>query len=136
MPASTSLRRIAIIGAGRAGVEFTLRCLAAGYEVTLEDVMPSRLRHAQDTFAASRNLAGLGTLRLATTVDEAVREADIAVDFVPDELESKLEIFSMLDRMSPPATILCTPTATQRNADLSSCTYPPQLCVGLRLPAL
>ena len=129
------LSRVAIIGAGRAGVEFTLRCVAAGFEVTLEDVMPSRLRHAQDAFAASGNRSGPGTLRLASTVEEAVRQADIAIDFVPDELESKLEIFSMLDRMAPPATILCTPTATQSIADLASCTYRPQLCLGLRLPS-
>ena len=34
-----------------------------------------------------------------------MREADIAVDFVPDELESKLEIFCLVDRMAPPKTM-------------------------------
>ena len=43
-------------------------------------------------------------------MEDAVREADVAVDFVPDELESKLEIFSMIDRMAPPKTLLCTPS--------------------------
>jgi 3-hydroxybutyryl-CoA dehydrogenase len=55
------------------------------------------------------SLAGEGSLRVATTVEDAVRDADLAIDFVPDELESKLEIFSLLDRMAPPRTILCTP---------------------------
>ncbi len=61
-----------------------------------------------------------------------MRDADLAIDFVPDELESKLEIFSMLDRMAPPRTILCTPTSTLSIADLASCTYRPQLCFALR----
>ncbi|HSU18512.1 MAG TPA: 3-hydroxyacyl-CoA dehydrogenase NAD-binding domain-containing protein [Acidobacteriaceae bacterium] len=126
------LRRIAVIGAGRAGLDFMLRCLAAGCEVTLEDVMPSRLRRAQDVYAALPD-AGPGKLHVASTVEDAVRQADIAIDFVPDELESKLEIFSMLDRMAPPATILCTPTSALSIADLASCTYRPQLCFGLRL---
>ena len=36
----------------------------------------------------------LAGLAMWLTVEDAVRDADLAVDFVPDELESKLEIFS------------------------------------------
>jgi 3-hydroxybutyryl-CoA dehydrogenase len=128
MQVPRELRRIAVIGAGTAGRDFALRCVRAGFEVTLEDVMPSRLRNAQQTFESE---ALPGALRLASTVEDAVREADLAIDFVPDELESKLEIFSMLDRMAPPRTILCTPTTALSIADLASCTYRPQLCFAL-----
>ena len=68
----------------------------------------------------------------ASTVEDAVREADIAVDFVPDELESKLEIFSMIDRMAPPKTILCTPSYALSITDLASCVYRPERCVAVR----
>lgn len=108
-----------------------LRCVRAGFEVTLEDVMPSRLRSAHQSFATE---ASSGTFHLASTVEDAVRNADLAIDFVPDELESKLEIFSMLDRMAPPRTILCTPTSALSIADLASCTYRPQSCFALRFP--
>jgi 3-hydroxybutyryl-CoA dehydrogenase len=107
-----------------------LRCAAAGLDVVLEDVMPSNLRRAQDGYSALHTNAG--SLRVALTVEDAVREADIVLDFVPDELESKLEIFSLLDRMAPPRTILCTPTRTLSITDLASCTYRPTLCIGLR----
>jgi len=73
-----------------------------------------------------------GSLRVALTVEDAVRDADLAIDFVPDELESKLEIFSLLDRMAPPRTILCTPTNALSITDLASCTYRSGLCVALR----
>jgi len=129
MQPSRELRRIAVIGAGSAGRDLALRCARTGFDVTLEDVMPSRLRSAQTALASE---APSGTLHLASTVEDAVRDADLAIDFVPDELESKLEIFSMLDRMAPPRTILCTPTSTLSIADLASCTYRPQLCFALR----
>lgn len=129
MPDSYELRRIAIIGAGPAGRELAFRCVRAGFEVTLEDVMPSRLRSAQQGLASDPQATAL---RFATTVEDAVRDADLAIDFVPDELESKLEIFSMLDRMAPPRTILCTPTTSLSIADLASCTYRPQLCFALQ----
>jgi 3-hydroxybutyryl-CoA dehydrogenase len=125
-----ALQTIAVIGAGSAGRAFALRCAAAGLDVILEDVMPSNLRRAQDDYQALAITAG--SIRYALTVEDAVREADIAIDFVPDELESKLEIFSLLDRMAPPRTLLCTPTRTLSITDLASCTYRPTLCIALR----
>lgn len=120
---------IAVIGAGAAGRAFTRQCAQAGFQVVLEDVMPSNLRRAQDEYAA---LAVDGAITYAGTVEDAVRNADVAIDFVPDELESKLEIFSLLDRMAPPRTILVTPTEALSITDLASCTYRPERCVGLR----
>jgi 3-hydroxybutyryl-CoA dehydrogenase len=144
-----AVRNVAVIGAGIAGRAVALRCAGAGFDVVLEDVMPERLRRAQDEYAelagaggsvglnsygspAVSSLNSAGSLRYATTVEDAVHAADIAIDFVPDELESKLEIFSLLDRMAPPRTILCTPTRALSITDLASCTYRPGRCVGLR----
>ena len=137
MQTSRELRRIAVIGAGSAGRDLALRCVRAGFGVILEDVMPSRLRSAAAMATAKQTFtseAPSGALHLASTVEDAVRDADLAIDFVPDELESKLEIFSMLDRMAPPCTILCTPSTALSIADLASCTYRPQLCFALRFP--
>jgi 3-hydroxybutyryl-CoA dehydrogenase len=122
---------IAVIGAGTAGRAFALACARAGYRVVLEDVMPEKLRRAQDEYGSVVGELS-GSLRYAMTVEEAVEDADIAIDFVPDELESKLEIFSLFDRMAPPRTILCTPTNALSITDLASCTYRAERCVGVR----
>jgi len=127
------VRSVAVIGAGSAGRAFAFRCAGAGLQVALEDVMPSNLRRAQDEYAEFASVAGAtGSLRYAGTVEDAVHDADLAIDFVPDELESKLEIFSLLDRMAPPRTILCTPTRALSITDLASCTYRSGRCVALR----
>ena len=124
--------KLAIIGAGAAGRAFALRAASAGLSVVLEDVMPAKLRRAQDEYGQLAGVAAAGSLRFAATVEDAVHDADLALDFVPDELESKLEIFSLLDRMAPPRTVLCTPTNTLSITDLASCTYRAGKCVGLR----
>ena len=133
-----------MIGAGAAGRTFALACAAAGFDVILEDVMPANLRKAEAEYAdlplheAQREVPREavretpGRLLFASTVEDAVRDADIAVDFVPDELESKLEIFSMIDRMAPPKTILCTPSDALSITDLASCVYRPERCVAVR----
>ncbi|MFC6647403.1 3-hydroxyacyl-CoA dehydrogenase NAD-binding domain-containing protein [Granulicella cerasi] len=122
------VQKVAVIGAGVAGRAFALRCAQSGFDVVLEDVMPSKLRRAEDEYAE----AGVSGVRFALTVEEAVADADVAIDFVPDDLESKLEIFSLLDRMAPPRTVLVTPTQTLSITDLASCTYRQGKCVGLR----
>ncbi len=95
--------------------------------------MPSNLRRAQDEYVEFVAAVGAtGSLRYAGTVEDAVHDADLVIDFVPDELESKLEIFSLLDRMAPPRTILCTPTRALSITDLASCTYRSGRCVALR----
>jgi len=50
---------------------------------------------------------------------------------VPDELESKLEILWLLDRMAPPRTVIATPTTNLSIADLASCTYRPEKCMAI-----
>ena len=120
------------MGAGVAGRSFALACAGAGFHVVLEDVMPANLRKAEADYAHLSLRGTAGRLDLALTVEDAVREADLAVDFVPDELESKLEIFSMIDRMAPPKTILCTPSYALSITDLASCVYRPERCVAVR----
>ena len=129
---TAAIQRVAVIGAGVAGRSFAMSCAGAGYDVVLEDVMPVNLRRAESQYSDASLRGGYGSLELASTVEDAVRGADIAVDFVPDELESKLEIFSMIDRMAPPMTILCTPSEALSITDLASCVYRPERALAVR----
>ncbi len=127
------IRTVAVIGAGVQGRTFALRCAQAGFKTVLEDVMPAKLRRAHEDLLDLKSPPAGPRIHLsfALTVEDAVRDADVAIDFVPDELESKLEIFSLLDRMAPPKTILCTPTRVLSISDLASCTYRADRCVAL-----
>jgi len=132
VPRTETVRTVAVIGAGTAGRSFALAVACAGFHVILEDVMPANLRKAESDFSTMSPPARTGRLDLALTVEDAVRDADLAIDFVPDELESKLEIFSMIDRMAPPRTILCTPSYALSITDLASCVYRPERTFALR----
>jgi 3-hydroxybutyryl-CoA dehydrogenase len=124
---------VAIIGAGPAkpvdGMTLALACAAAGFDTVLEDVLPGNLRQA----VARLPQAIPHGLRFAHSIEDAVRDVDLVIDTVPDELESKLEILSLLDRMAPPAALFATPTDTLSIADLASCTYRAGQCCGLRI---
>ncbi len=127
---------VAIIGAGPLGRWLALSAARAGFRVLLEDVMPTNLHHAQEALRAELGPEAAGAhagsgVQFVSTIEDAVRDADLAIDCVPDELESKLEIFWLLDRMAPPRTVLATPTTRMSIADLALCTYRPDKCVAI-----
>ncbi len=143
MPQTT----VAIIGAGPLGRWLALSAARAGFHVFLEDVMPANLHHAQEairqkagpsaavTAAASAQDDHVGGIAFVSTIEEAVRNADLVIDCVPDELESKLEILWLLDRMAPPRAVLATPTTRLSIADLAHCTYRPSKCIAISAEA-
>jgi len=126
---------VAIIGAGPLGRWLALAAAHAGYRVLLEDVMPTNLRHAQEALRAELGPDTLTNVAFVSTIEDAVRQADLVIDCVPDELESKLEILWLLDRMAPPRTVLATPTTRLSIADLANCTYRPEKVIAIAAEA-
>jgi 3-hydroxybutyryl-CoA dehydrogenase len=122
---------VAIIGAGPLGRWLALAASRAGFSVVLEDVMPANLHHAQEYIRQQCGPETAPAVGFVSTIEDAVRDADLAIDCVPDELESKLEIFCLLDRMAPPRTVLATPTTRLSIADLAACTYRADKCVAI-----
>jgi 3-hydroxybutyryl-CoA dehydrogenase len=122
---------VAIIGAGPLGRWLALSAARAGFSVLLEDVMPANLHHAREALRRELGPEALPNVAFVSSIEDAVREADLAIDCVPDELESKLEIFWLLDRMAPPRTVLATPTMRLSIADLANCTYRAGKCIAI-----
>jgi 3-hydroxybutyryl-CoA dehydrogenase len=129
------IQNIAVIGAGPMGSWLAALFSGAGFDTVLEDILPSNLRRAQNSLIGDSVASGgalPANLRFASSIEDAVRAADLIVDSVPDELESKQEIFSLLDRMAPPRAVFATPTRAVSIADLASCTYRGDRCLGLQ----
>jgi 3-hydroxybutyryl-CoA dehydrogenase len=126
---------VAIIGAGPLGRWLALEAARAGFSVLLEDVMPSNLHHAQEALRAALGPEALPNVQFVSTIEDAVRQADLVIDCVPDELESKLEILWLLDRMAPPRTVFATSTTRLSIGDLANCTYRPEKCIAIAAEA-
>lgn len=140
-PAST----IAVIGAGAQGRDIAYLAAIAGYRTILEDILPNALRWAEDQFRLNLDHAiaakeisseeaqmALRRLEYAGSIEDAAREADFVIECVPDELESKLEIFTLLDKVCRPDTILACTSLTLSVDEVSSVTYRTPRCVGMR----
>ena len=64
-------------------------------------------------------------------MEEAAREADLVIEAVPEEMESKIEIFTLLDKICRPTTILASNTSSLSITEIASVTYRAKKCVGM-----
>jgi len=113
------------------GRSLAVRAARAGFRVFLEDVLPTNLQRARESIGRELASQLQPGIVFVSSIEDAVREADLVVDCVPDELESKLEILWLVDRMAPPRTVIATPTLNLSIADLASCTNRPEKCVAV-----
>jgi len=71
-------------------------------------------------------------LETANNVEDAIREADLIVETVPEELEMKLELFTIFDKFAKPGAIFASTATKLSIADFSDVTVYRDRCVGMR----
>ena len=138
------VRTVAVIGAGIMGRGIAHVAALGGYRTILEDILPNALRRAENEIRSNLDKAvelgkvpapaaeaAMARLEFAPSVEEAARQADLVIEAVPEELESKIEIFTLLDKVCRPGTILATNTSSLSITEISSVTYRAPKCVGM-----
>jgi 3-hydroxybutyryl-CoA dehydrogenase len=143
--ARAEIRTIAVIGSGILGRGIAQAAALGGYRTILEDLMPNALRKAETeiranldqavelgTISAAEAGAAFSRLEFADSIDQAARQADLVIEAVPDEMESKMEIFIMLDKFCRPSTILAASTSSLSVTEIASVTYRAKQCVGMK----
>lgn len=138
------VRTVAVIGAGIMGRGIAHAAALGGYRTVLEDLLPGALRRAENEIRANLDKAvelgkvaandadaAFKRLEYVGSVEEAAREADLVIEAVPEEMESKIEIFTLLDKICRPATILASNTSSLSITEIASVTYRAKKCLGM-----
>ena len=140
----SQVKTIAVIGAGIMGRGIAHAAALGGYRTILEDLLPGALRKAETEIRANLDKAvelgkvaapdadaALRRLEYAGSVEEAARQADLVIEAVPEEMESKIEIFTLLDKICRPTTMLASNTSSLSVTEIASVTYRAKKCVGM-----
>jgi len=135
---------VSVIGAGTMGNGICHVFAQNGFKVNLIDVSPAQLEKALSTIDKNldRQVAKgtisdaiksttLQNIKTFTSLDDGVKQANLIVEAVTENLELKLKIFKQLDGAAPADCILATNTSSISITKIASVTKRPQQVIGM-----
>src|SRR6202044_1599873 len=138
------IRTVGVIGAGTMGRGIAYAAALGGYRTVLEDVSPQMreqgVAYISETLeeGVSRGQVtpeekdkALKNLMTARSVEDVCREADLLIEAVPEEMEVKLEIFTIFDKFAKPGAILASNTSSLSITEMASITFRAENCIGM-----
>lgn len=139
------IRTVAVIGAGDMGHGIAEVALMAGYPVYLRDIKQEFVdRGVQRIHESLQKLVQKGRvpsdlydriqkdlLRPCLDLNEAVREAHLVIEAIPEILDLKRETFRELDKLAPAQTLLASNTSTMKITEIAKATERPDKVLGM-----
>ena len=136
--------KVAVIGAGTMGSGIAQVCAQVGWETRLYDTVSSALEGGRNRIEDfwDRGIAkGKTTIEqknswsknLSYSVDltEAVSDADLVVEAVPERKDLKIAIFKELQALAPSHSILATNTSGLKISEIAAATECPERVIGM-----
>ncbi|WP_459887431.1 3-hydroxyacyl-CoA dehydrogenase/enoyl-CoA hydratase family protein [Halostagnicola bangensis] len=138
-----TVRRVAVLGAGSMGHGIAEVAAIGGYDVTMRDLEEDLVDEGYENIEWSvEKLAEKGRIdessedvleRIETTTDlpDAVSDADLVIEAVPEQMEIKKDTFSTVDEHAPDHAILASNTSSLSISEIAMATDRPEQVIGL-----
>ena len=131
--------RVHVIGAGVMGADIAGFCVAAGMEVTLQDLSPEAITKG---IAAQAKLLGrkfktkatkdAAKLRLiADPTGSGISRADVVIEAIVEKLEVKQKLFLELEKKMKPGAVMATNTSSIMIEDIAKPLADPGRLIGI-----
>lgn len=145
------IEKVAIIGTGTMGTQIAILASLSGYEVSAYDEDAeafARARQNLATLIAGARGKGVPTLddwqrggervRPCPTMAQAVADADLVIEAVPEQLDRKRRVFAQIEQLAPSDAIFATNSSSIPIARIAAATTRLQRCLNLHFffPAL
>lgn len=142
----STIRNVTVVGTGVLGSQIAFQAAFHGYAVTAYDISDEVMEKAKSGFARLAELykadgvagavdgkadATISNIRLASALDDAVAEADLVIESVPESLDLKRAVYTTLGELAPARTIFATNTATLLPSALKTSTGRPDRFLAL-----
>jgi 3-hydroxybutyryl-CoA dehydrogenase len=138
-----TITKVGVVGCGLMGSGIAQAAATAGFPTTVHDVAEPLLArgHAgivkslgrlveKGKLPAETREAALARLRFVTETSP-LRDCDIVIEAVTEDLETKNRLWRELDGVCPPPTIFASNTSSLTIADMAAATSRPDRFVGL-----
>src|SRR6202790_1907373 len=138
------IKTIAVIGAGTMGRGIAYAAAFGGYTTVLEDISPQMLEESTRWITKSLDEGvargkvdpkirdqAISLISTANSVQDAIRDADLIIEAVPEEMEMKMELFTIFDKFGKPSAIFASNTSSLSISDMSDLTVSRERCIGM-----
>jgi 3-hydroxybutyryl-CoA dehydrogenase len=138
------IRNISVIGAGTMGNGIAHVFAQYGFNVVLSDLKKEYLERALSTIQVNfdrqvkkgtvtedQKKKALGLIRTTTEFADSVRDADLVIEAVVEDVDVKKKIFTELDRNCHSSTIIASNTSSISITELAAVTNRPEKCIGM-----
>ena len=134
---------VGVVGLGTMGAGIAEVCARHGYRVIAIEPDGDSLERGRGSIDGSTQRAVkrgkltdeeradvLGRITFSTEIED-LAAADLVVEAIPEDLDTKREIFARLDKITPPHAILATNTSSLSVTDIAVATSRPARVAGL-----
>ena len=138
------IKTIAVIGAGTMGRGIAYSAAFGGYQAILEDVSESMLAQgmewinrafdegvARGKVTPQQKADSVARISTSSSIQDACRQAELIIEAVPEEMETKLEIFTILDKFARPGAIFASNTSSLSITEMAAITLRAENCIGM-----
>jgi len=141
-----TIEKVTVLGTGVLGSQIAFQAAYFGYDVIAYDISDEVLETATRRFAGlakaytadkilaasdQQTDAALGHLTLTSDLAEAVADADLVIEAVPEILTVKRETYVKLSELAPEKTIFATNSSTLLPSDMKDFTGRPEKFLAL-----
>lgn len=138
------IKNIAVIGSGLMGSGIAYVSARNGYNVCLVDVDQAALERGMDRLRSdvmtgiekgkmsmSEAEGMMGRIKSTVKLEDAVKDADLVVEAIFENMEVKKKTFAQVDKAAPPHAILATNTSSLSIDELATSTKRPDKFIGM-----
>ena len=137
------IKKVCVIGMGTMGSQIGIVCARGGYETTMLDMAPEQVERGMkgiQGFLKAQEKKGkidkktknsiLSIITTGTDVPKGVKDADLVIEAVYEDIEVKKDTFRKMDEAGPEHAILASNTSTLWIAEIAAATNRPEKCIG------
>jgi 3-hydroxybutyryl-CoA dehydrogenase len=140
-----SIRKVTVLGTGVLGAQIAFQTAYNGFDVTSYDIDEDKIATARKTMEklgkayindlpdATVQKVAEGTARIsyATDLTQAVQQADLVIEAIPEVLDLKNKVYGELGRVAPNGAIFVTNSSTLLPSDMAAATGRPERFLAL-----
>ena len=139
-----NIQNVTVAGSGVLGYQIACQCALHGFKVTVYDINDEVLEKAKAKFtglaeAYKRDLnktdqdieATFNNLTYQSNLAEAVKDADLVIEAVPENPEIKIDFYTKLRQVAPEKTIFATNSSTMLPSQFAQYTGRPENFLAL-----